>query len=240
MKMPKSDITSPYYPYFKVQEGFYNFKEFAEFPKMLCDYLLDAPKGDYQPIDDNDYPRCRLWKYLYYDGEKPLNNPLPTIQQKMSLLFNPDKPTEPPTAKGYRLIPQEYIKQSQEDAQTRIYVYMGRTIASRSNTTFTTSIVFDVFTHYTYELNTKSDIYSRSGAIVAALIDALNGVNIDGVGTFSMSKAVHTDCQTRPIFDGNENVGHELVMGLEMSAIDTNKKGETSNMPKISGNIRLA
>lgn len=236
------DTASKYYPYKKVQEGVFNFKQYAEFPKLLCDYLIDAPKGSYTPPDDNDYPRCRLWKLLFHDGAKPLNQPLPTIAEKMSVLFDPEHPTAPPTEKGYRLIPQEYIKQAQEDAQTRIFVYMGRTIASSSDTIYSASVVFDIFTHYTYELNTQSDLYSRTGAIAAAIVEALNGVNMTGVGTFSMNKRCHPDCSVKPIFDGKTNVGQEVIIGLEMASIEPISQTETVNMPFMteSGNIRLA
>ena len=236
------DITSQWFPYIKVHESYFNFKQYAEFPKLICDYLIDAPKGDYFPPDNNDYSRCRLWKYLYYDGEKPLDETLPTITQKMSVLFNPNEPTNPPTLKGYRLIPQEYIQQAQTEAQTRIYVYMGRTVAAQTDTTFSASVVFDIFTHYTYELNTKTDIYSRTGGIVAALIEALNGVNITGVGTFSMSKRTHPDCGTVPLYDGNVNIGTKLTIGLEMATVQPVTQTSTDNMPLMSkkSNIRLA
>lgn len=111
--------------------------------------------------------------------------------------------------------------QAQDKAQTRIYVYLGRTIAQQDDNTFVVSVIFDILTHYTYELNTKADEYSRSGAIAAALVEALNGVNITGIGTLSMAKRVHPDSGTKPIRDGNENVGVELIMGLEMGTTVT-------------------
>lgn len=233
------DINSPYYPYYKVHEANVDFSGYAQFPRKLCDYLLDMPDGNYTPQNNNDFPRCRLWKYLYYDCEKPLKQELPSPKQKMSVLYNPDKPTEPPTDKGYRLIPQEYIKQAQEKAQTRIYAYLGRTISSNPFQ-YTCSMVFDIFTHYTYELNTRDGVYSRTGAIVAALISALDGVNISGVGTFSMCRAKHPDCGTSPIFDGNTNVGTRLIIGFDMSTVENPEQNNYENMPSIEPNIRLA
>lgn len=240
----RSDITSPYYPYFKVRSGFGNFKQYAAFPRKICDYLIDAPDPGtgYEPIDGDEYPRSRLWKRIYYDGARPLSEPLPTIQQKMSVLFDPDRPTDPPTPKGYRLIPQEYIKQAQTEAQTRIYVYMGRLLASKNDSILAASVIFDVFTHYTYELNMKTDEYSRSGAIVADILDALDGVNITGIGTFSLSKALHPDCGDRPIFDGDTNVGHQLIIGLALDATTLVENDKFENLPPLneSGTIRLA
>ncbi len=236
------DKNSKWYPYQKVQNNNFNFEQYAMFPRLICDYLIDAQQGDYQPKDDNSYPRCRLWKYLYYDTAKPLNKKLPAIKEKLSVLFNPEKATEPPTDKGYRLIPQSYIMEAQEAAQTRIYVYLGRAIAQQDDNTFCVSVIFDILTNYKYELNTKADEYSRSGAIVAALVEALNGVNITGIGTFSMSKRVHPDCGTRPIRDNNQNVGTELIMGLEMATTVNKDFTENANMSFFSndGKIRMA
>lgn len=236
------DKNSKWFPYIKVQNNNFNFEQYAMFPRLICDYLIDAPQGNYQPKDDNSYPRCRLWKYLYHDGAKPLNEKLPTKKEKLSVLFNPEKPEEPSTDKGYRLIPQTFIMQAQDTAQTRIYVYLGRSVAQQDDNTYSVSVVFDIFTHYTYELNTKSDEYSRSGAIVAALIEALNGVNITGIGTFSMSKRVHPDCGTKPIRDNKDNVGTELIMGLEMSTVVERDFTENTNMSFFSknGQIRMA
>lgn len=235
------DKNSQWYPYQKVQTNNFNFEQFAMFPRLICDYLIDAPQGDYQPKDDNRYSRCRLWKYLYHDGEKPLNKKLPTIKEKLSVLFNPNKAEDPPTDKGYRLIPQTYIMQAQVEAQTRIYVYLGRSIAQQDDNNYVVSVVFDILTHYKYELNTKADEYSRSGAIVAALIEALNGVNITGIGTFSMAKRVHPDCGTKPIRDNNQNVGVELIMGLEMATTTNQEFDNNSNMNFFSpdGKIKM-
>lgn len=233
------DLKSPYYPYIKSGEGFFNFRQFAEFPRKICDYLIDAPQGKYTPIDDNSYPRARMWKYLYHDGARPLDQSLPTIQEKMSVVFNPEQPENPPTDKGYRLIPQQFIKPAQTEAQTRIYVYMGRTLAN-DDTQYIASVVFDVFTHYTYETNTKSDAYSRTGAITAAIIEALNGVNMDGIGTFSMAKRVHPDAGTKPIYDANTNIGQELVIGLIMPTLADNDLNAWDNMPFLTedGSLR--
>lgn len=234
------DTNSKYYPYQKVQENFADLSQMAYLPKKICDYIIDAPKGEYTPKDDNTYPRCRLWKYLYYDTELPLEKPLPTIQEKMSVVFNPQKASEPPTEKDYRLIPQEWVKQEQEKAMTRIYCYLGRIIAPHDDNIFSIAVHFDIFTNYEYELNSRDETYSRSGAIVTSLLDALNGVNMEGIGTFTMSKRVHPDCCIRPIFDGNTNIGKELVIALQLPTTIDNKIGNFSNMPIVKGNIRMA
>ena len=233
------DITSPWYPYQKVQESYYDLSETENIPRKICDYLIDAPKGNYEPKDDNSYARCRLWKYLYYDGEKPLNEKLPSIDEKMSVVFDATNPTSPPGEKGYRLIPQIYVKEAQEDAKTMINVYMGRTIPGDDEFKVSLSVVFDIWTHYTYEANTKSDEYSRAFAIEQAIVEALHGVNMAGIGTFYFSKSKHPDCGSKAAYDNNSNVGRELILALEIATNSKRGTGETSNMPYFNNNSNI-
>lgn len=209
---------SQWYPYIKVYEGFYDLSQTVDIPRKIMDYLLDMPDGYYTPQDDNAKARTRLWKYLYYDESHPENQPLPTPQQKMSVLFDPDEPTKPPTNKGYRLIPQLFIKPSQTDAQTRIYVYMGRTIAT-DDFEVQLSVVFDIWTHYTNESNTKTaEAYSRVFAIEQAIIEAFHGVHMAGVGSFYFNRAKHSDCGSTTMTDRDSNVGRRLVLGLSVKS----------------------
>lgn len=223
------DTSSPYYPYFKAQENYYDLSDTVTLPRKICDYLIDAPVRNYVPRDDNTYPRCRFWKYLYYDGARPLENPLPTIQEKMSVVFNPDAPQNPPTDKGYRLIPQIFVKQSQEAAQTRINVYLGRTVPMDDELRIALSVHFRIWTHYTYEGNTRSDEYSRAFAIEQSLIEALHGVNMTGIGTFFFSKAKHPDCGSGVMYDGETNVGRELTIALEVATTVPHGFGDVRN-----------
>lgn len=227
-----SGITSQWYPYTKVHESYFDLSTTKDIPRRICDYLIDAPTAYYTPQDNNAYSRCRFWKYLYYDTEKPLSSPLPTIGQKISVVYNPDKSTSPPTDKLFRLIPQIYVKESQEFAQTRVHVYMGRSV-SNNPYQLAVSVVFMIWTHYTYELNTRQDEYSRVFAIEQALIEAFHGVNMDGVGTFFMSKSAHPDCGSRAIFDGNTNVGRELTFGIELASTNLNEIGRMDNSDGI-------
>ncbi len=233
------DITSPYYPYYKVQDSFIDLSDTTDLPRKICDYLIDAPKGNYKPIDDNKkYPRCRFWKYLFYDTAKPLDKKLPTIKEKMSVVFNPSKPEEPPTDKGYRLIPQFYTKQSQTKGQTRIYVYLGRTVPT-DDYKMSIAVKFLIFTHYTYEANTKTDEYSRCLGIEQSLIEALHGVNMGGIGTIYMSKRVHPECGSVVMSDGRENVGRELTMAFEFATTAENDKTDYDNMFDMGNGLKM-
>lgn len=231
-------IDSKYYPYFKIQEGFSTHMELDYIPRKVMDYLLDMPIGEYQPKDDNSYPRCRFWKYLLYDGVRPLDNPLPTPKQKKDVLFNPEKSEQPPTNKGYRLIPQIYIKPAQENAQTRVYVYLGRGIAEDDFKT-QMSIVFEIWSHYTQESNTKAnESYSRTLAIADALYHSLHGVNIAGVGTFYFNRSKHPDCGSTPLYDDNSNIGRRLILGIELDS-DTLNGNEENNLVSIGNGVYI-
>ena len=234
----KPDVTSPYYPYYKVQDAYIDLSDTVDLPRKICDYLIDAPKGDYKPKDDNSYPRCRLWKYLFYDTAKPLEKKLPTIKEKMSVVFNSSSPEKPPTDKGYRLIPQYYVKQSQEKAQSRIYVYLGRTVPT-DNYRMAIAVKFLILTNYTYEANTKTDNYSRCLGIEQAIIEALHDVNMSGIGTFSMSKRLHPECGSVVMTDGKENVGRELTIALEFATTAKNDKTEYNNMLAMENGLTM-
>lgn len=229
-----------WYPYHKIQEGYIDLSDSVNLPRKICDYLIDAPQGTkYTPQDDNTYPRCRLWKYLYYDTARPLDQPLPTIAEKMSVVFNSDQPENPPTDKGYRLYPEIYVKQAQTAAQTRLMVYMGRTMPSDTEYKVSLSIVFDIFAYYAYEANTKTDVYSRVFAIEQALIEAFHGVNMAGIGTFYFSKNKHPDCGSRPIYDGKTNIGRQLILCLETATTALNAVGGTENMQPLDENTTI-
>lgn len=232
-------ITSQWYPYLNTQDSYINMEQAPLIPRLICDYLIDAPNKEtgYEPIDDNAYSRARFWKYLFYDTAKPLTKKLPTLKEKMSVVFNPDKPETAPTDKGYRLIPQSWVKQSQTTAQTRVMVFTGRTVPNDEYSA-TMAVHFRILTHYTYETNTKAAEYDRVLGIEQALIEAFNGVNMTGVGTFMYSKRCHPDCGSKLVYDGDTNVGREVVFGVQLKTTRTTDLVATDNMPTL-GKVNL-
>ena len=180
-------------------------------PRKVTQYLMDLPLPGYEPRDDNQLARCRLMKYLYHDVGDPLTKPLPTAEQKLSLLYLPERAAEPPTEKGYRLFPQSYVAQSQLNAQTRIMVYMGRSVAAGAQRV-ELSVIFDILSNVTTEGNAIA--LSRTFAMEQCIIEPLNGVNMGGVGTFYFDRRQHGDCGSIPIGDRGTNVGRGLTMGL--------------------------
>lgn len=211
---------SPFYPYERDQTGYLTFRGWEDIPYKVITYLLDLPDANgYQPVDDNNRPRVRLAKYLWYDGARPLAQPLPTPAQKRSMLFDPDTPvlnTDEQKAKhpvGYRIFPQNSISQSQLNAEAIMYCYIGRD-TPYDNFHSRTALIFEFWVNTNYAANTKTSHYTRLDAIEQALKESLIGVNIGGVGTIQYSQRFHPDCGSRALWDNHTDVGRELIFAF--------------------------
>ena len=227
--MSKVSFDSPYYPYEKVFAGANSLKGIEQIPLKVIKYLLDLPDASgYVPVDDNSRPRVRLIKYLYYDEPNPLGRPLPTVEQKLSILYNgenaqitteEDKKNHP---KGYRLYAQNYDEPSQITAKTMIRCFMARAIP---RTEFKTILGIDflVVVNYALDNNLKTDVYSRMYAIHQCLVEALHGVNIDGIGTVHYNKAVHGDCGFTLYHDEGTNIYSDTFMAIDWQETTTNE-----------------
>lgn len=180
-----------------------------EIPYKLLMYLLDLSDANgYVPQDDNEkYPRCRLAKYLCYDGARPLDNPLPSDRTKLSLLFDPEKPdinTEEDKAKhplGYRLFMQRIIGQSDLEAKTLIKCYLDRTVERRKFLS-TIGVTVEIWCNVNFLTNTRTTEYDRPYNIEQCIHEALDGVHIAGVGTVSF-------CQGDSTYNGSSNIYNE-------------------------------
>lgn len=201
-----------YEPY-KRLVGYVTLPNADELLRKVLYYLIDMPTPTHQPFTDNRCPRTRISKYLYNDGQRPLDKPIPTVQQKLSLFFDPEKPADAPSDKGYRIFPQIAITEAQENAQTRLYAFMGFVDATNDFTS-DISLCFRILCNTSYDSNTKDSALSRSWGIAQAIVEALSGVNIEGVGTFYFNRRKNAECAIRYITDDQHNVGYQLVMGL--------------------------
>jgi len=199
--MSKVSFNSPYYPFEKNTSGSFNsLKGAEEIPYHLLMYLLDLPdKNGYEPVDDNERPRVRLMKYLYYDEPNPLAMPLPTPEQKLSLVYNggnsaldseEDKKNHP---KGYRIWGQIYTEPSELNARALLKCYMAREIP-RNDYKTVLGVNFDLTLNYALDNITRTKAYSRMYAMHQCIVEALHGVNMAGIGTIHYNKTVHGDC----------------------------------------------
>ena len=194
MAMPNVPFSSPYYPYKKVVSGANALKGAELIPYKILMYLLDLPDSyGYIPPDSNDYPRARLMKYLWNDGARPLDGPLPTPAEKRSLLFDPNNPdinTDEDKLnhpKGYRLFMQRNVNQSLLDAQTLIKIYPGRILDDNDFHTVI-GLQAEIWCNYGLVTNTKTTAYDRTFDIECCLREALAGVDISGVGCVHFSR----------------------------------------------------
>ena len=218
---------SPFYPYEKVQTGYNSMLGSEKIPRKLLYYLLDLPdKYGYQPINDNSRPRVRLIKYLWYDGANPLNQPLPTPQQKLSLLFDGDNPVvdtdelKAKHPKGYRLYAMKLWLPSQTTAKTIIKCYPGR-INHQDELHSTVGVSFEIWCNTNIEANTKTDDYDRSYNIEQCLMEALHGVNIAGIGVVQVGRYINVDNGSRELYDETgTNVGRRLNISINWCESD--------------------
>lgn len=190
-------------------------------PTKICRYLLDLPdQNGYVPVDDNNRPRVKLAKYLWYDEPNPLGKPLPTVEEKLSMLFDSNNPVLDTNElkalhpKLYRLYPIQYWGPSQLIAQTTLKVYVGRVIPS-SGISAQIGINFEIMVNVNLENGLKTDAIAKSYAIETALISALNGVNIGGVGVMTFNRYEHIESGSTTIYDDEGvNVGRLLRMSM--------------------------
>jgi len=222
METKNRNFNNPYYPYEKVQSGYTTLKGAELIPYKLLMYLMDLPdKYGYQPVDDNNRPRVRLMKYLWYDEPNPLALPLPTPEQKLSLLYNgelaaitteEDKKNHP---KGYRLLPQTYTKPSMVNAKVLLKCYMAREIP-RSDTKTILGVNFSTIVHYALDNIMKTAVYSRGYAIHQCLIEALHGIDMAGIGTIHYNKTVHGDSgRPNPYHDEGDSVYADTFFAID-------------------------
>jgi hypothetical protein len=88
----------------------------------------------------------------------------------------------------------------------------------------------------------QTNVLSRITGIEQALIEALHGVNMTGIGTFFFSRQKHPDCGSEEIFDKDTNIGRNLTIALEIATTEGGDTNPFANMPFVSsdGKIRMA
>lgn len=204
---------NPYFPYQKVAD-YTTIPDAETLLKKIVDYLLDFPMKGYTPPSDTSTPRSRLSRLLYYDVPHPLDHPLPTPAQKISMVFDPESPDVPPDKdKGYRVYPMIYPIQAESMGRTSLKIFMGYA-KPVSPMRVEQSVMFEVLSNTAIEGNQATTSLSRTYQICVEILRALNGVNMEGVGGFYFDRRQLTDCGLEPIADKSQNVGYRLTMGL--------------------------
>lgn len=214
------DFSNPWYPYDRPEPGALRYRGISQIPGKIIRYLLDLPDANgYVPIDDNERPRVRLMKLLWHDGARPLEQALPTPEQKKSLLWTGDQPapntdeakTKHP--KGYRIFSQSFWLPADFKAGSFLKVYEGR-ILPYSKYQAEIGINFEIGVNYAQDANMKTTAYSRVTQMEEALLDALHMVNIDGVGGMNFDRREHMDDGSHPWHDDGTNLGRTLTLSI--------------------------
>lgn len=218
---------SPYYPYEKVMSGYNRMNGAEQIPYKVLTYLLDLPdSAGYTPKDDNARPRVRLMKYLYYDGAQPLAQPLPNAKDKLSLVFDGNHPVlnndEQRAAhpKGYRLFSQQFWQQAELEAKTILKCYIGRVIPY-SPYHASIGLTFELCVNYGIDTVTKTTAYSKLYDMECALIDALHGVNIAGVGVVNFDRSSHADAGSQTYHDEGTHIYRVVKMSVNWMESET-------------------
>lgn len=204
------DISSPYYPYVKVTDSA-TLAGAENLPYVLTRYLMDMPSPGYTPPSDNRYPRARLKKLLYWDGELPLEQPLPTAEQMLSIKYNPLLPDAPPDIeRGYRVFPQEMVRQSQHKAQSILRIYLGDATRQWVRDVFVwrQQVVYVVMVNVGMETNTGMTAISRAYDMAQAIVEATEGVNIGGIGALTGTRVSKFD-------DERINSGYKIYQYID-------------------------
>lgn len=219
--MGRPSMESDTYPYERVLPGVNRMEGAEEIPYKIITYLLDMPLADgYTPQDDNSRPRVRIAKYLWHEGANPLSKPLPTPAEKLSMLFDGDKPDintaeqKKKHPKGYRIFPQVYWGPVELDAKVVLKCYIGR-VLTPSQILSKIGIIFEILVNSNLENTTRTDAYSRAWNIECAIVSALNGVSIAGIGTVHNDRPSHLDNGSGVLHDNGTHVGRILYMSID-------------------------
>lgn len=224
------DFSNPWYPYARPDPGVLRYRGISKIPDILIRYLLDLPDAyGYVPIDDNERPRVRLAKLLWYEGERPLEQPIPTPEQKLSMLWHGEESVlnadEQKAAhpKGYRIFGQSFWLPAQFTAGPFLKIYMGRNLPySEFVSEIGYTLEFGV--NYAQDNNMKSSSYSRIVDMEEALLDALHRVDIIGVGGINFNRRSHMDDGSHPWHDDGTNIGRTIGISIDWQEGDSQEK----------------
>lgn len=185
----------------------------------IVQFLLDLPylksNGELsQPYETGC--RADLIKYIYYDDGNPLVHPLPSVEQKQKLIFNPSAPQSPPLkSKGYRIFAQSKIVDIQNDSKTELRVYPLMVTPTNPHIG-DLLIAFECWSNMDYKQ--ICGFQDRTYNMAVCILSALNGRNITGVGSMFFDRQNNSNCVLSSVLSDNRyNLGHRLIMGVNIA-----------------------
>ena len=207
-----------YDPIYEQTYAFNDFPRAENLTNEIMTYLLDLPRNGYMPSDEG--PRADLARMLWYDSPDALDRsvcPLPTAEQKKTLIYNPKivTPTTEQAPKGYRLFMQPRIGETQTEQKAELRIFMGETYPV-SDYRAMQAIEFQILVGMS--MDTMIGGISRSYYMQLCILRALNGVDVGGgSNTIHFNRNYYHFSGSEYFNDGRFNVGYYLRMATEFS-----------------------
>ena len=110
---------------------------------------------------------------------------------------------------------QDLTRQSQYNAQSILRIALGEitTIRDRNRAVYRQTVIYTIMTNYAQEANLGTPGNSRSYAMLQAIMEATEGVNVGGVGPLFMSRVTKVD-------DERANLGYKLYQYVDWYGTD--------------------
>ena len=204
-----------------VHDGFNTYTNTKALCYKVLDFLLDLPymRSDGKITEPHeDGARADLIKYIFYDDNNPLANPLPTVPQKKQIKYDPLNPNDPPIGdKGYRIFGQSKTLETQKSSSVELRIFPAVVVPNNQSSGIF-FIAFECWSNMQYKqlLNFEDRTYNMCLCILNALI----GRNIDGIGTVFFDNSGDKGrgyCRlVDDLKDYYYNLGHTLVLGIEI------------------------
>lgn len=178
-----------------MQNAYNSYLEARTLPKKIVDYLF------------NNVPN--FWKLLFYEND-PDSNPDLSKAQKASMIC---KTSSGDTSK-YNVLFQHYANEALKDATTQVRIEIMK-IDSLNRSDAQVRVLFQVIVNNKLMvINTDvSNVDNRATAIMQCLVEALNGLNLEGLKTpLNIDFSQDRYSGVTSMFFNTEFSGYEVVM----------------------------
>jgi len=178
-----------------MNNAYNNYFEARILPKKITDYLFD------------NVPE--FWRLLYYD-EDPDNHKDLTKKQKAAMIC---KTSSGDTSK-YNVLFQHYSNEALKDATTQVRISIMK-VGSENRTDAIVRVLFQIIVNNKLAvINTNvSNVDNRATAIMQVLVQALNGLQLEGCKTpLNIDFSADRFTGVNSTFFNSEFSGYELIM----------------------------
>lgn len=185
---------------------------------MMFNQLTTMPYIPYEIISNlaKSEKAEDLWKLLKYNTYDALSKPNLSLSEKMDLLCKNNADQNEYSVFLTRLIENEQIEE-----RTILKIYKVNTVPIDAYKS-TCLYAFDILTG-AKATSVEYNGYpcSRLDVAEAIIIQALNGVDVNGVGFMQFNRDLHRSCGSTFGYGNNTNyVGTQLIMGVNVSGFD--------------------